>query len=92
MFKNNYLTVRVMPAERGLQFHANMYCEIDTDCQICSDGCTNCSGDCTQCSATCHGPDSFGALVIDPGAAVELVLDVDGIRELLKKVEKAQSR
>jgi hypothetical protein len=86
MFKQKYLTMRISPAERGLEFHPNWggKCEIDSGCPACSDGCTFCSGDCTNCTGTCHGKDSTGAILPNPGGDVELVLDLDALETILK--------
>ncbi len=91
-FKHKYLTMRISATERGLQFHPKWVagdCEMDTECKICSDGCTNCSGDCTKCTATCRGADSTGALLPNPQGDVELVLDLEAIAKVLEAAQKA---
>ena len=91
MFKHRYLTVRISPTRRGFQLHPNWGdCLEPSDC-ICTDGCSACSGDCSACgTATCKGPDSAGAIVVDPAGKVEMVLDLKGLQAVLAKVGKAE--
>jgi hypothetical protein len=89
MFKHKYLTMKISVSERGLALHPKWGsgCDIDTGC-VCTDGCTNCSGDCTGCSATCHGADSTGAILPDPAGAVELVLNLAALEQVIKAAQK----
>jgi hypothetical protein len=91
MFKSRYLTVRISPTKGGFQFHPNWGdCLEPSEC-ICTDGCSNCSGDCTGCTATCKGPDSTGAIVVDRGGEVEMMLDLKGLKAVVAKIEKAET-
>ncbi len=89
MFKSRYLTVRVRSTKGGFQFHPNWGdCLEPSEC-ICTDGCSQCSGDCTGCTATCKGPDSTGAILVDRGGEVEMMLDLRGLQAVVKKIEQA---
>jgi len=91
MFKSRYLTFRVSPVRQGLTLHPNLGdCLEPSDC-ICTDGCSNCSGDCTGCTATCRGADSTGGIFVDRRGEVELMLDVQGLQALVKKVARADA-
>ena len=88
-FKHKYLTMSISVAERGLEFRPNWAaaCEMDTECKICSDGCTNCSGDCTKCTATCKGKDSAGVLLPNRQGELEFVLDLEGLASILRDLQ-----
>lgn len=91
MFKSRYLTVRIGPMKGGFQFHPNWGdCLEPSEC-ICTDGCSNCSGECTGCTATCKGPDSTGAIIVDRAGEVEMMLNLKGLRAVLKKIEQADN-
>jgi hypothetical protein len=92
MFKHKYLTMRIRPSERGLEFHPDWAEEcVDTECN-CTDGCTQCSGDCTGCTVSCVGPDSAGALIPDREGKVELVLDLEALEKIIKVAAKESER
>jgi hypothetical protein len=86
MFKSRYLTVRISPTKGGIQFQPNWDC-VPPDTCFCTDGCTYCSGDCTNCTATCRGPDSAGAILIDPEGQVEMMLDLKGLQAIVQNIE-----
>jgi len=89
-FKHKYLTMRLAPSSRGLEFHPQWGdCLEPSEC-VCTDGCSNCSGDCTGCTATCKGADSTGAILVDKQGEVELVLNLAALQKVIELAAKAE--
>jgi hypothetical protein len=86
-FKTRFLLVRVTPGERGLQFNPVFDC-INSETCLATDGCGYCSGDCTNCTETCHGDNSLGAFLPDPEGEIEVVMNIETLREVVRKAER----
>jgi hypothetical protein len=92
-FKQKYLTMRLSPSAKGIDFRPNWGmgdCLEPTQC-VCTDGCTQCSGDCTGCTATCKGSDSTGAIIVDKRGQVELVLNLAALQKVIEVAAKAEA-
>jgi hypothetical protein len=87
VFKQRFITARIIPAERGLDFLPH-FDRVNGDTCFCTDGCTYCSGDCTNCSETCRGPNSLGGFLPNPEGEVEMVLNLQALREVIVKAEE----
>ena len=89
MFKSRYLTMRLSPTKGGFHFHPNWGDCLEPSNCICTDGCSQCSGDCTGCTVSCKGPVSAGAILVDRGGEVEMVLNLKGLKAIIAKAEQA---
>lgn len=90
-FKQKYLTMRLSPSAKGLDFHPNWGDCLEPSQCICTDGCSQCSGDCTGCTVSCKGPNSAGAILVDKGGQVEMVLNLAAIQKIIEVAAKAEA-
>jgi hypothetical protein len=91
MFEHRLLTVRLTPADIGLELHPVFDCINDETC-LCTEGCSQ-SCECTHCDTpTCKGADSIGGFLPTREGDLEMVLDLEKLRDIMQKVERWEGR